>query len=105
MDCGTLYPREATNTQRCPACQRGHDQQRDQRRGTTAQRGYGAAHQAERERQLAAFVPGQPCARCGQPITSKADADLGHTDDRQAYHGLEHRQCNRGAPSRQKRHT
>lgn len=83
-------------TQRCPPHQAAADKRRNTRTNTTA-RGYGAAHQAERARLLAAFRPGQPCARCGKPITTKNDADLGHTDDRGGYRGLEHRRCNRGA--------
>lgn len=73
--------------------------------GKTSERGYGAAHVALRARLLKAWKPGQPCARCGQPMwhrwtTDKAGRkvsaiDLGHTDDRRAYTGLEHRACNR----------
>lgn len=74
--------------------------------GTTAQRGYGAGHQALRKRLLAAWTPGQPCARCGQPIwhlyaispsTGRrvSVVDLGHRDGKNGYHGLEHRTCNR----------
>ena len=73
--------------------------------GTTTARGYGAAHQALRNRLLAAWKPGQPCARCGQPMwhrwTTDADGkrvsaiDLGHNDQRTGYTGLEHRGCNR----------
>lgn len=102
--CNRLYKIVTGSTKRCPSCQQNADRQRDQQRGTTARRGYGAAHQAERERQVAAFVPGQPCARCGQPIATVDDADLGHDDtDRSRYRGLEHRRCNRGAPSRRRR--
>jgi hypothetical protein len=74
-------------------------------RGTTAQRGYGTSHQRERRRLLALWRPGQPCARCGQPIwvlsvtTARGPrvsvVDLGHTPGRDAYTGLEHRWCNR----------
>ena len=96
--CGKLYDKSEATGKRCPACQQTTDQTRDKRRGNTTQRGYGAAHQAERARQLADFTPGQPCARCGQPIASEDDADLGHDDhDRSRYRGLEHRRCNRGA--------
>ena len=73
--------------------------------GTTAQRGYGTAHQQTRARLLKAWRPGDPCARCGQPMLyrwlltpdgKKVSAlDLGHTDDRAGYTGLEHRACNR----------
>lgn len=73
--------------------------------GSTTARGYGNDHQALRKQLLAAWKPGQPCARCGQPILYRwmldgngrrvSAIDLGHTDDRRAYTGLEHRTCNR----------
>jgi hypothetical protein len=73
--------------------------------GKTSERGYGSSHQALRSRLLAAWKPGQPCARCGQPIyyiwtwdlngKRVSAVDLGHTDDRRGYAGLEHRRCNR----------
>ncbi len=77
------------------------DMQRWARRGSTAQRGYGTAHQAERKRRLARWKPGDPCARCGLPMYGPAERiDLGHTPDRTAYTGLEHRSCNRGEGAR-----
>jgi hypothetical protein len=73
--------------------------------GTTKQRGYGASHQALRKQLLARWRPGDPCARCGQPMMYRwlatpdgrrvSAIDLGHTDDRRSYTGLEHRSCNR----------
>lgn len=73
--------------------------------GTTKQRGYGSQHQALRKRLLARWRPGDPCARCGQPMLYRwllmpdgrrvSAIDLGHADDRTAYTGLEHRACNR----------
>ena len=79
--------------------------------GTTTQRGYGYHFQQDRLRYLAAWWPGQPCARCGQPIWATHDyilgrrvsvVDLGHTADRTAYTGLEHRACNRADGARRK---
>jgi hypothetical protein len=67
--------------------------------GTTTQRGYGADHQRTRARLLSEFTPGQPCARCGQPIWGPP-LDLGHTPDRTAYTGLEHADCNRADGAR-----
>lgn len=70
-------------------------------RGTTTQRGYGSTHQAERRRRLATWRPGQPCVRCGLPMYGPASMiDLGHTPDRTAWTGLEHRHCNRGEGAR-----
>lgn len=69
--------------------------------GTTTQRGYGHRHQAERERRLLAYRPGDLCAHCGQPITwppgvARRYVDLPHTADRTGYlPGLAHRRCNR----------
>lgn len=73
--------------------------------GKTADRGYGSSHVALRARLLAAWRPGQPCARCGQPMHYRwlPDAsgrkvsaiDLGHNDQRTGWTGLEHRACNR----------
>ena len=75
--------------------------------GTTAQRGYGPAHQAERERRLAVYRPGDLCAHCGQPITwwplavARRYLDLPHTADRGGYlPGLAHRHCNRADGAR-----
>jgi hypothetical protein len=81
------------------------DYQRYAAKGTTTQRGYGASHQRLLRTLLARWRPGDPCARCGQPMlqrwTVNADGrrasaiELGHTDDRRGYTGLEHRACNR----------
>lgn len=71
---------------------------------TTAQRGYGTKHEQLRARLLKAWRPGDPCARCGQPMLYRWTLDrngnriaaihLGHTDDRTGYTGLEHARCN-----------
>lgn len=73
--------------------------------GKTTARGYGAGHQALRTRLLAAWRPGQPCARCGMPMLYRwttdstgrkvSAIDLGHLDGKAGYRGLEHRGCNR----------
>ena len=78
--------RRWAGTGRCPAC-----------RGTTAQRGYGTAHQRTRAQLLDQLKQdGQTiCPRCGQPIHPGQPVDLGHTPDRTAYRGLEHAACNR----------
>lgn len=65
---------------------------------STAARGYGSAHQQERER----WVPrvdagGVDCARCSEPIEPGRPWDLGHNDDRTGWTGPEHRVCNRRA--------
>lgn len=71
-------------------------------RGTTAQRGYGPAHQAEREQRLLRYRPGDPCAHCGRQITywplpvARRYLDLPHNAARTGYlPGLAHRSCNR----------
>lgn len=80
--------------------------------GSTTSRGYGSRHQALRSRLLAAWRPGQPCARCGQPMWQRwttgasgkrvSAIDLGHVDgDKTRYSGLEHVACNRRAGQRQ----
>lgn len=100
IGCGTLYDRDATRTQRCPNCQPAATAARNAR-GNTTRRGYGSQHQALRRQLLDAFQPGQPCARCGQPIRAKADAQLGHDDhDRSRYRGLEHVACNEATSGR-----
>jgi len=71
-------------------------------RGTTAQRGYGPAHQAERRRRLAAYRPGDICAHGGEalaynPAIAARFLDLPHTTDRRGYlPGLSCRRHNRG---------
>ena len=78
------------------------DWQRWARKGTTTQRGYGRRHQAERERRLRQYRPGDPCAHCGQPMPwwpldlARRYVDLPHNPDRTGYlPGLACRKCNR----------
>jgi hypothetical protein len=74
-------------------------------RGTTAQRGLGAAHVADRKRLLARHRDGDPCWRCGQPMYKWQELDRDHVVDR-ALGGttgpavLAHRSCNRSAGAR-----
>lgn len=66
--------------------------------GSAAQRGYGPAHQAERARRLRLWKPGDPCARCGQPMygpVSRIDLGHDHANVNGGYLGLEHAACNR----------
>ena len=64
-------------------------------RGTTAQRGYGARHQALRRSWQARINRGEivRCASCEQRITGTS-WHLGHTPDRTTYRGPEHVSCN-----------
>lgn len=70
-------------------------------RGTTPQRGYGYRHQQERKRWAPKVEAGLvDCARCRSPIGSDQVWQLGHTDDRTAWSGPEHRFCNESAGGR-----
>jgi hypothetical protein len=60
---------------------------------------YGGPHQAIR-RALLPYAWGQPCPRCGRPMLPGQALDLGHTDDRAGYQGMEHARCNRRAGAR-----
>jgi hypothetical protein len=62
---------------------------------------YRGDHQTVRKALLAVYDPADPCARCGWPLgPDPRRIDLGHTDDRTAYSGLEHSPCNRAAGAR-----
>ena len=58
---------------------------------STYARGYGHAHQAERERRLAAYRPGDLCAHGGEPLlwwplaAARRHLHLPHTPDRSGY--------------------
>lgn len=60
---------------------------------------YSGPHQAIR-RALLPYAYGRPCPRCGQPMLPGQKLDLGHTDDRAGYSGIEHSRCNRQAGAR-----
>ena len=83
---------------KCPE----HRRIAEQARGTTTQRGYGAAHQTARETWRPAVEAGSvTCWRCSRPILAEQQWDLGHDDhDRSRYRGPEHVACNRGTASR-----
>lgn len=82
---------------------------RKRERRTTTERGYGYQHQLAVKAYRAAFVPGQPCARCHFPLWPEVSGNpwrniqLGHLDGsgKTAYAGLEHRRCNQLAGARQ----
>lgn len=70
---------------------------------TTTARGYGAAHQRERQRwQRIIDREGATCWRCRRPIPIGSRSwDLGHHDqDRTRYMGPECPPCNRAAGAR-----
>jgi 5-methylcytosine-specific restriction endonuclease McrA len=74
-------------------------------RGTTTQRGLGAAHQADKRTLKAALQDGTPCWRCGQPMYRWQKLDRDHIIDR--VNGgtdgpavLAHEHCNRSAGAR-----
>jgi hypothetical protein len=62
----------------------------------TSERGYGYRHQVLR-RALLPFAYGRACPKCGQLMLPGQQLDLGHTEDRTAYTGMEHAHCNRRA--------
>ena len=80
------------------------DYQRWARKGTTTQRGYGAAHVKILKPSIARWRPGDLCAWCHQPMMDRWMANrrgkrvsaihLGHTADRTGYLGLMHAHCN-----------
>lgn len=69
---------------------------------TTTQRGYGAAHRAERARRVKTHSPASPCSRCGKPLGPERRPGerasrwhLPHLPDRSGYYpGLWCRRCN-----------
>ncbi len=66
-------------------------QSRKRAQASTSSRGYGRAHQAERERRLAAYRPGDLCAHGGEPMwwwplkVARRYLHLPHTPDRSGY--------------------
>ncbi|WP_328339511.1 hypothetical protein [Micromonospora sp. NBC_00421] len=89
---------ELVRTGRCPT----HTRATDRARGTRQQRGYGPAHEQERERWRPAVERGE--VDCAAPTCVMPERrikvgqlwDLGHTDDRTTWRGPEHQLCNRG---------
>jgi hypothetical protein len=91
--CATLIPTSG----RCAF----HQREADRARGTTAERGYGPAHQRERRRWQARIDRAPvPCARCTTPIGPGDAWHLDHADDRQGYLGPSCARCNAAAGGR-----
>lgn len=74
-------------------------------KGSTAERGYGSAHQRLRKWWTPRVERGEvDCARCGRWIAPGSEWDLGHDDhDRSRYSGPEHQACNRATSGRRVR--
>lgn len=73
------------------------------KRGTTAERGYGANHERTRASYALAVKQGRAvCWRCREPILPDEPWDLGHDDlDRSITRGPEHaNRCNRSAAAK-----
>lgn len=74
-------------------------------RGTTAERGLGALHVADKKRLMALHRDGDPCWRCGKPMYKSQGLERDHMVDR-ARGGtdgpavLAHMACNRAAGAR-----
>jgi hypothetical protein len=86
---------------RCPPCAAQHERAR----GTRQQRGYTNQHDRARKAWAATITQqgGVLCARCGRPINPGDPWDLDHTDDRTAYLGPSHPECNAAAGGRRGR--
>src|SRR5262249_19814032 len=88
-----------TEGSRCAECRSVVNRERDQRRGSTTERGYGADDQVDRARVLGGATR---CRTCGQPFTRDNPATGGHVKARR--HGgktagnvaPECRRCNYG---------
>lgn len=90
-----------TRATRCPDCTR----TKDRARGTSTERGYGAAHQRLRRRYQIKMEAGETfdCWRCGREIDLDA-WHLGHDDDdRGVYRGPECVPCNEATAGRSNR--
>jgi len=67
ISCQQLFDKASNpGSQRCKPCQASNDRARDQKRGTAAQRGYGADH---RKRAAAVLAGATQCCYCGGPAT------------------------------------
>lgn len=72
----------------------------------TTQRGYGSAHQRQRDAWTPKVKTGQVqchaviCLEPTRRIAPGTDWDLGHTPDRTAWTGPEHQRCNRSEGGR-----
>ena len=61
----------------------------------TTARGYGHAHQKERQRWAKLVEQGHAvCTRCLNPIAPDDTWHLDHTEDRTGYQGAAHAKCN-----------
>ena len=70
-----------------------HRRARDKARGSRAERGYGAAHQATRA-ELLPLAYGTRCPHCDEFMFPHHDLHLDHTEDRTGYVGIVHAYCN-----------
>lgn len=71
------------------------------RPGSATDRGYGAAHEAQRRAWAPAVARGEAichaivCLEASRAIARDGEWDMGHTPDRSQWTGPEHARCNR----------
>jgi len=102
LDCGAL-----SAGSRCPGCTSARARVRDEVRGSSAARGYDAAHRRRRA-ELLPQAYGQPCARCGAVMLPGQGLDLDHVvpiahGGRDEAKVMVHAHCNRSAGGRTRR--
>lgn len=90
--CGTTFTGKKSRRYCSVEC--GKVARQSSAKGNTTKRGYGAKHQRLRETTIADAID-TPCHFCGEPMLVGQPLHLDHTEDRSAYRGFAHAQCNR----------
>lgn len=93
--CGNVFEQWRSGQKYCRPDHRPSGSRPGRKQSSSSLRGYGSEHKLLRAAALAALEPGAPCPRCGDEMYPDQKLHLDHADDdRNAYIGLTHAQCN-----------